>query len=122
MISVPLPAWVRPPVPVMALAAEVGALRDGVAAVERQVAVVGDGAGGGQRAGGAAVADLQRAGADDRSAGVGVGAGEDQHAAAALDQAAGAAADGAADGQRAGAGLVEVQFGSVAPNWPFWMV
>ena len=40
-----------------------------------------------ERAGRAAVADLQGAGADRRAAGVGVGAGQDQRAGADLDEA-----------------------------------
>ena len=67
----PLPAWVSD-----AGAGDDAAEGDAVGAVEGEHAVVGDIAG--DRAGGAAVADLQGAGRDRRAAAVGVGAGQDQ--------------------------------------------
>ncbi len=75
-------------------AADHAGIGERVAAVEDERAVVDDVAG--DAAGGAAVAELQRAGADRRRAGVGVGAGQRQRAGAGLGERAGAA-DHAAD-------------------------
>ena len=61
----PVPIWLTLPVP-----RDHAGKRDGVAAVERQRAVVGDVAD--DAAAGAAIAELQRAGADRRAAGIGV--------------------------------------------------
>ena len=102
-VSVPVPALGQ-----RAGAADHAAIGQRVAAVEHQRAVVDDVAG--DAAGGAAVADLQRAGADRRAAGVGVGAGEDRGAGPDLGERAGAA-DHAGIGQRVAA--VEHQRGVV---------
>ena len=60
--------------------------------------------------------DVQQAIADVRAARVGIAAGEGQRAAAAECQAAGAAGDRAAKGERAGAQLVDDECRTVAPT------
>ena len=87
---VPLPACTSWPLPEIALSVT-ASLR-----LTAQRSVVHDRAAA-ERAGRAAIADLQRAGADRGRAGVGVGAGEGRRAAARLGHGAGAA-DRVADG------------------------
>ena len=69
----PAPAWVSEPVPLIAPAKVTASLRLNTSAALSTMSPA-------NAAGGAAIADLQRAGADRRAAGIGVGAGEDQRA------------------------------------------
>ncbi|KAK6023472.1 transporter, major facilitator family protein, partial [Ostertagia ostertagi] len=113
-VTAPVPSVpVVPPLPTLrvppaaTIAADVAADGEGIAAVEGQRAGAGDGAGA-HGAGGAAIADAERAGIDGGGAAVGVGAGQRGRAGALLHQVAAAGddgGDGAAGGDGGGAAV-----------------